>query len=142
MKKIFFIAMIILVALTGCGSKLKSYEEIDYNTFIEKMENNENFALFIGSSTCQHCDAFKVTVKNIVKKYQIKIYYIDIHKFDDEQSKEFNTYINFNATPTTVFIENGVEKTDDKGNKIYRINGNLRYDKVVEKLTKVGYIKE
>lgn len=137
MKKILFIAVITLVSLTGCNSKLKTYEEIDYNTFIDKIENKESFILFIGSSTCQHCDAFKVTIKNIVKKYQIKIYYIDIHKFDEDQSKKFKTYINFSATPTTVFITNGKEKTTYN-----RINGNLNYDKVVEKIKKAGFIKE
>lgn len=137
MEKIFLITIMLLPILTGCGSKLSSYEEIDYNEFIEKIENKETFALFIGSSTCQHCDAFKGTVNRIVKKYQVKIYYIDIHKFDENESKKFKTYINFSATPTTVFITDGEEQTTYN-----RINGNLSYDKVVEKLTKAGYIKE
>lgn len=137
MKKILLIMIIMLSVITGCGSKLKTYEEIDYDTFIEKMEKQDSFILFIGSSTCQHCDAFKIKVNNIVKKYQIKIYYIDIHEFDENQSNKFKTYINFSATPTTVFISDGAEETTYN-----RINGNIDYDKVVEKLTKAGYIKE
>ncbi len=137
MKKLFLIFIMILPILTSCGSKLSSYEEIDYDTFIEKIENKDDFILFIGSSTCQHCDAFKVTINNVIKKHQVKIYYIDIHKFDESQSKKFKTYINFNATPTTVFINGGKEETTYN-----RINGNLSYDKVIEKLKKVGYIEE
>lgn len=137
MKKVFLVLIMLLPIFIGCDSKLSSYEEIDYDTFINKIENEESFALFIGSATCQHCDAFKGTINKVIKKYQVKIYYIDINKFDETQSKKFKTYINFNATPTTVFIYDGAEKTTYN-----RINGNLSYDKVVEKLTKVGYIKE
>lgn len=137
MKKVFLLIIMLLPLLAGCGSKLTTYEEIEYDEFIEKIENKDDFILFIGSSTCQHCDAFKETVKSVVKKYQIKIYYIDIHKFTEQQSNKFKTYINFSSTPTTVFIYNGIEKTTYN-----RINGNLSYDKVIDKLTKAGFIKE
>ncbi len=137
MKKVFLLIIMLLPLLAGCGSKLTTYEEIEYDEFIEKIENKDDFILFIGSSTCQHCDAFKETVKSVVKNYQIKIYYIDIHKFTEQQSNKFKTYINFSATPTTVFIYNGTEKTTYN-----RINGNLSYDKVIDKLTKAGFIKE
>lgn len=137
MKKIFLVIIALLPFFTGCGSKLTTYEEIDYDEFIDKIENKDDFVLFIGSATCQHCDAFKETIKSVVKNYQVKIYYIDIHKFTEQQSNKFKTYINFSATPTTVFIYNGDEKTTYN-----RINGNLSYDKVIDKLTKAGFIKE
>ena len=141
MKKIFLCLLIILPLLSGCGTK--SYEEIDYDTFLEKLENKDNFILFIGSNDCQHCTLYKEKVNKIINKYDIMIYYIDISKFSKEQSNEFKTYINFSGTPTTVFIEDGQEKADDKGNvSIYRINGNLDYDKVVDKIKKAGFIKE
>lgn len=137
MKKIFLCMIAVLSFITGCGSKLTTYEEIEYDEFIEKIENKDDFVLFIGSATCQHCDVFKETVKSVVKNYQIKIYYIDINKFSEQQTNKFKTYINFSATPTTVFIYNGDEKTTYN-----RINGNLSYDKVIDKLTKAGFIKE
>lgn len=141
MKKIIFSAMIALFILTGC--KLKTYEEITYNEYVEKVENEESFILFIGSATCSHCNDYKSKVEKIVKDYQIMIYYIDINKFTDEQLNKFKTQINFSGTPTTVFIENGKEKTDSNGNvSPYRINGNVDYNKLIKKLQKAGYIKE
>ena len=141
MKKLFLILCLIIPLLTGCGSK--TYEEIDYDTFLEKIENKDNFILFIGSETCQHCALYKSKVNKIIQNYNIMIYYIDINKFSDEQENKFKTYINFSGTPTTVFIENGEEKRDEKGNvSIYRINGNLDYEKVVDKIKKAGFIKE
>lgn len=141
MKKLFLILCLIIPLLTGCGNK--TYEEIDYDTFLEKIENKDNFILFIGSETCQHCALYKSKVNKIIQNYNIMIYYIDINKFSDEQENKFKTYINFSSTPTTVFIENGEEKHDKSGNvSIYRINGNLDYDKVVDKIKKAGFIKE
>lgn len=141
MKKIIFSAMIALLILTGC--KLKTYEEITYDEYVEMIENEENFILFIGSATCSHCNDYKSKVEKIVRNYQIMIYYIDVNKFTDEQLNKFKTTINFSGTPTTVFIENGKEKTDSKGNvSTYRINGNVDYNKLIKKLQKAGYIKE
>ncbi len=137
MKKIFLFIITLLFLFTGCGKKLTTYEELEYDEFIEKIENKDSFVLFIGSATCQHCDVFKETIKSVIKNYQIKVYYIDIHKFSEQQSNKFKTYINFSATPTTVFIYDGDEKTTYN-----RINGNLSYDKVVSKLTKAGFIEE
>lgn len=137
MKKIFLSLIMVLPLFVGCGTKLTTYEEIDYEKFTEKMENKDDFILFIGSETCQHCTAFKETVNKVVTKYQVKIYYIDINKFDEIEKNKFKTYINFSATPTTVFIYSGEEKTTYN-----RINGNLGYDKVIDRMTKEGYIKE
>lgn len=141
MKKIIIATMFLLIVLTGC--KMRSYKEITYNEYVEKIENEENFILFIGSETCSHCNDYKSKVEKIVKDYQIMIYYIDINKFTDEQLNKFKTQINFSGTPTTVFIENGKEKTDSKGNVTpYRINGNVDYNKLIKKFQKAGYIKE
>lgn len=137
MKKIFLSLIMVLPLFVGCGTKITTYEEIDYDKFTEKIENKDDFILFIGSETCQHCTAFKQTVNKVVTKYQVKIYYIDINKFDETEKNKFKTYINFSATPTTVFIYSGEEKTTYN-----RINGNLGYDKVIDRLTKEGYIKE
>ena len=137
MKKIMFVILTAMVLMTGCTNKLNTYEEINYDGFIEKVENKESFILFVGSATCSHCDAFKKTINKIVKKYQVNIYYIDIHEFTSEQLNKFKTYINFDSTPTTVFIYDGEEKTTYN-----RIIGNVSYEKVIERLTKEGYIKE
>lgn len=143
MKKLLYCILILIPLLGGCGNKLTTYEEISYDEFTKKIENKEDFILFIGSETCQHCAAFKDTVNSVVKNYQIKIYYIDINKFDDSEKNKFKTIINFNATPTTVFIKNGLELTDENGNvTIYRISGNIAYEKVINKIKKAGFINE
>lgn len=139
MKKRFFVFGLIIMMMfmvTACKKKITTYEEITYSQFQEKIKNKESFILFVGSSTCSACDRYKVTLNEIIEDYQVKIYYIDISKFDVTQQSEFLTVINFNSTPTTVFITDGEEKT------VYnRIVGALSYSKIEAKLEKAGYIK-
>lgn len=142
MKKTIAVLITAILFITGCD-KLKTYEEININQFNKMIENKEDFILFIGSSTCSHCAAYKEKVNKFIKEYQQKIYYIDIHKFSEEEAAKFKTIVNFEGTPTTVFFENGKEKEDENGNvRIYRIEGNVEYSKVVEKIKKAGFIKD
>lgn len=137
MKKIFMFAIVILsLSLTGCGNKLKTYDEIDYKTLMNMFEEKQSFILFIGSTECQHCDLYKETLNEVISKYQVKINYIDISKLSVAENAKLKVYVNYNGTPTTAFIENGAETS------MYdRIDGNKPMNKVVEKLKKKGYIK-
>ena len=137
MKKILVLIMIcVSLCVTGCG-KLKTYEEVDYETLMNMFSEKQSFVLFIGSTDCSHCTLYKETLNEVISKYQVKITYIDISKLTVEENAKLNSYVNYNnATPTTAFIENGVETS------IYdRIEGNRAMDKVVEKLKNKGYIK-
>lgn len=137
MKKLLLIVlMFTTLFITGCGNKLKTYEEVDYKKLMNMFDEKESFVLFIGSTECTHCDSYKVTLNDIIEKYQVKIYYIDISKLSKEEDAKLRSYANFTGTPTTVFIEKGTETS------MYdRIDGNKPIDKVIEKLKKKGYIK-
>lgn len=120
----------------ACKKKLTTYEEITYAQFQEKTKNKESFILFIGSNKCTACDSYKVTLNKIIKDYQVKVYYIDIAKFDINEQSEFLSTIHFSVTPTTVFITDGEEKT------VYnRIIGATPYSKIEKAFEKTGYIK-
>lgn len=139
MKKriIFFSMLFISMFLTmACSKKLTTYIEISYSEFNKKIENKESFSLFVGSSNCSHCDDYKITLNKLIKNHQIEVYYIDVAKLTNDELNKFKTVINFNGTPTTVFITEGSEKT------VYnRIVGALSYSKVEDKFEKAGYIK-
>ena len=53
LKKILFMVILVL-SLTGCGNKIKTYEEISYKQFVQKIENKDSFILFIVAESCQH----------------------------------------------------------------------------------------
>lgn len=128
--------MSVVLFAVGCSGKLKTYTEIDYETLMNMYEQKQSFILFIGSTDCTHCDSYKETLNNVIKKYQVNITYLDISKLSDEEHSKVKSITNFTGTPTTLFIENGKETS------MYdRIEGNRPMDKVVEKLKKKGYIK-
>ena len=141
MKKIIYTLIISLFILTGCTNN--KYDEISYTKLSNMLDNNESFILFIGSSTCTHCDSYKITVNKIIDKYKIDIKYIDVSKFSNDEIEKFNEIIDYNGTPTTAFIKDGKEYCGESDNcSYYRIRGNQDYETVVNKLKQKGYIKE
>lgn len=142
MKKISIIFIgVIALFITGCGRG--SIEEITFEDYTEMVENKESFILFIGSRTCSHCAEFKITLEEVIENYNVDFKYLDISQLDEEEKKDFSKSINFEGTPTTVFLEEGVDNSctlfscDDTK----RIEGALTYQKTVEILKNNGYIK-
>lgn len=138
MKKLVLILLMafIVFGLTGCGGP-KTYEEISYTELKEKLNNNEEFILFIGAETCSACSAYKIGLNKVIEKYHVDIKYIDIDKISDTELADLKSLAYFSGTPTTVFIKNGAEDKDKK-----RIDGNVKYSKIVSVLEENGYIKE
>lgn len=137
MKKILMI-LIGVICLTACSDKkIKSYTEITYEEFKQKIENKESFPLFVGSHDCHHCDDYKISLNSFISDYQVDVFYIDVANLEKEEFNEFLTHVNFSSTPTTVFIIDGEEQ-----NVYNRIVGALPYGKIVSKFQKMGYIKE
>ena len=125
-----------IIFISGCGA-LKTYDEISYKKLFDMVDKKESFILFIGSSTCSACSDYKITLNKVVKKYGVDIKYIDLSKLSDKEKGSVTAMFPISGTPATLFIENGEEK--DTYN---RIDGNLRYSKIVEKLKETGYVKE
>lgn len=133
--------VLFILVLTGLGIyyyvENNRLEEINYDKFFNKMQKEDSFALVISKTECKYCMMYLPKLKSIAKEYKLKFYYVEVDKFTADESDSFSSYIDYNAsTPTTVFIKNGKEE-----NKLNRINGNLKSDKIIEKLKKVGYIK-
>ena len=133
MKKIL---LFLVLDVCGC-SVIKTYDELSYKKLNTMLKNKEDFVLFIGSSTCSACSSYKITLNDVIKKYNVDVKYIDLSKLSEKQHSEFTAKFPISGTPTTVFIKNGVE--DDTYN---RIDGNVKFSKIVSKLKENGYIKE
>jgi len=142
MKKlsIIFIGIITLFTI-GCSRG--SVEEITFDDYTRMVENEESFILFIGSNTCSHCAEFKITLEDVIEDYNVHFKYLDIAKLSDDERKSFYNDINFDGTPTTVFIEEGVDNSCNLFNcdDTKRIEGALSYEKTIEILKNNGYIK-
>jgi len=138
MKKILLaLALLIsVIGLTGC-SKYKTYTELSFDEFQNKLNNKDSFVIVMGSSTCSACAMYKKTMDEIIKDEQVEIFYLGLDKLDDTQySKIYSKYV-VKSTPTTIFFENGEEvSTYD------RIVGSAGYSDVISKLKKYGVIGE
>lgn len=132
----FLLLVLGILCLTGC-STLKTYSEISYKDLNNMLDKKESFILFIGSSKCSACEKYEVTLNKVIEKYNVDIKYIDLAKLSDKENGELTSVFPISGTPATIFIEDGEEK--DTYN---RINGNVKYSKIVEKLKKNKYIKE
>ena len=142
MKKLLIIFVgIITIFTVGCGKG--TITEITFDEYNEMVKNKESFILFIGSHTCNHCAQFKMTLEDVISKYNIDFKYIDVANLSVAEHKQLSEEITFTGTPTTVFLEEGVDRScnlfscDD--NK--RIDGALEYDDVIKILKNKGYIK-
>ena len=125
----------LLIIISGCGNK--TYDEITYDDLNSMLEDKESFVLFIGSATCTHCDAYKVTINKVIEDYDVDIKYIDISKLSDSEVSSLQAKFPFSGTPTTVFVEKGEEEST-----FNRIEGESSYSEVVDALKENEYIKE
>lgn len=121
--------------ISGCSSK--TYQEISYADLNDKLDNKENFILFIGSSTCSACASYEVTLNDVIKEYGTDVYYVDLSKLSDKEESSLTSKFPITGTPTTVFITGGEE--DDTHN---RIVGSVKKSKIIEKFKDNNYIKE
>ena len=142
-KKYIFIIPIVIIVLVFLGvfiynNYIKSgLTKLTVNEVVDKVNNKESFVLCISQTECTHCQAYKPKLKNISRKYNIEIFYIDIDKYDNDEKNKFRNYVPFDgSTPVTAFIINGEETTTSN-----RIIGNVSSKKIIERLQKNGFIK-
>ena len=137
MKKFFLIVLMVMcIFITGCGKKkLTTYHEISYDDYKKMIENKESFPLVVGSSICSHCAMFKPTMELFISKNQVDVKYIDLSKLSEDDYNSFTSLVGIKSTPTTIFIENGVQLSTE-----YRIVGSLSYNEVLVMYKKMGYI--
>ena len=137
---LIIIGIILVLSITTITlvSRDKYLIKLTYEEILEKIENKDNFVLCVSASECIHCKEYKPKLKKVAKEYNIIIYYTNTDSFTKEQYEEFKTKFSFDGgTPTTIFFKNGEEKTTAN-----RIEGNVKIDKIINKLKNNGFIAE
>lgn len=108
--------------------------EIDYSKLKEKLNNKDTFILVLTQPSCSHCINYKPVIENILNENNLIAFEIVTSQLTTDERNELKSIINFQGTPTTVFINNGIE------NKENRIIGNVSKSKLESKLDDLGYI--
>lgn len=149
MKKFLIIIMIVMsLIISGCSSKEEdnnqndSTEEsrlkvLNFSELQDMIDNKDTFILVVGQTTCVHCAEYRPILESVLNKYNLVAYEIDSDKLSVEEKGKMNDIANVSGTPTTIFIENGVETTTTN-----RLVGPTNQSKLISRLTALGYIKE
>lgn len=135
MKKIIIIVLSLMcITLTGCGNG-KDLVEIDYNELATKIENEESFVLYVGSSECSHCADYKPTLEKIIYKHNLDVYYINLAKLSAAKRKAVLDKAEAQGTPMTVYIEKGKTLSEP------RVEGARDYDTTLEFFKELKLVK-
>ena len=142
MRRWFYFVCVLFCAsiltVTACSKQYTTYEEVSVDTVFQMLDDKESFILFIGSSTCSHCASFEPKLNQVIKKYQVKVYYLDVNQLTETENAKFNARISYgNSTPVTVFIKDGEEE-----GSYNRIRGDQDIDMIESMFRKNGYIEE
>ena len=94
--------------------------EINYDDVLKKINQKEDFVLYIGRSDCKDCQEFEPYLKKYLKKNKgVYLYYFNIKEYRDQANsqeatkKEKSRYnqmrkkLDFSWTPTLKLVING-----------------------------------
>ena len=133
MKKLLI--TILLVLLVGCSKS--TYNEpvtIGYSDFEAKINSKESFVLFMWQEGCSHCEMFKPTLNDVIKKYDILVYSINLSELEDKEYSKIENKTFIKGTPTMVYVKEGVVQSN-------KLVGNKKQVEVVNFFEKYDVIK-
>lgn len=94
------------LALSG---EEKVLTKIDYSSYVEKINNNDNFIIIIERTGCGYCEMYMPIVEEATKELAIPVYYIDTADLTSDELTDLgvsNSYLKRNqwGTPTTLLM--------------------------------------
>jgi len=109
MKKSIYLILILILVLVGCGTR-SNYKSIKATEATAMLDNMDSIVLVIGLSSCAACRSYKPVVEELVKNYDIVIYYVEL---DTDNRTDVTNLINKHLiealyTPTTYIFKEGV----------------------------------
>ena len=138
MKKILLslsCLIMILIFTTGCTNNDDRFIELSFEELQVKVDNNESFPLYVGSTRCSACAQFQPVLKRVIRNHDFTMYHVNLDNFSESEQKEFISMFDINATPSIIYIINGSETS-----VLTRLIGNVPEADLIRSLTDNGYI--
>lgn len=112
--------------------------KISGEELLTKLEQKDTFILLVSQEGCIHCEEYKPILNRVLTENNINAYELDLTKLrqNEEMYKKISSIFNTDGTPTTIFINDGIEKTT-----INRLVGSKNYSDLVKSLKDRGFIK-
>lgn len=146
MKKNWIIGISVFIVVMILGTimyfvlnpKQNNLIEITGTELLTKLEQKETFILLVSQEGCSHCEEYKPVLNRVLTENNIRAYELNLTNLrkDEELNKKFSSLFNIDGTPTTIFINEGTEKTT-----INRLVGTKNYNSLVKSLKERGFIE-
>ncbi|MHC1734383.1 MAG: thioredoxin family protein [Erysipelotrichaceae bacterium] len=108
MKKVLLILATLALLLTGCSKVGPS--QVEPKEVTKMLDNNETLVVYVGYKACSACQSFKPVVTELIKNYDVKVYYVDTYESDKEDLADLiDTHLGeVEYTPTTFIFKDGL----------------------------------
>ncbi len=109
MKKILLLLATLAIFLTACATSAGP-TKIKAKEMIKLLDNKETLVVYVGSSKCSACQAYKPVVAELIKNYKSKVYYVET---DSDITADLTALLekhlgDVQYTPTTFIFKEGV----------------------------------
>ena len=138
-NKLIIIGVIILIVLFGIilyfslKPTKNNIKTIIGSDLVEKLNQKETFILLVSQDGCSHCEEYKPILNRVLEENNKTAYEIEWKEIRNHD--KLKNLFNINGTPTTIFINDGIEKTT-----INRLVGSTTYNDLKNKLKERGFI--
>ncbi len=138
-NKLIIIGVIILIVLFGIilyfslKPTKNNIKTIIGSDLVEKLNQKETFILLVSQDGCSHCEEYKPILNRVLEENNKTAYEIEWKEIRNHD--KLKNLFNINGTPTTIFINEGIEKTT-----INRLVGSTTYNDLKNKLKERGFI--
>jgi len=128
------IIALVVVAVVFSENEEDYIKEIGINEVIKKIDNEDDFILYIKQSDCEHCKEFTPTFMGVLRENNLKAYALNLTNLSEEDTKLYEETFTIDGTPTVLFFNEGNES-------LIKIEGAQSKTKVKSKLESTGFIK-
>ena len=138
-NKLIIIGVIILIVLFGIilyfslKPTKNNIKTIIGSDLVEKLNQKETFILLVSQDGCSHCEEYKPILNRVLEENNKTAYEIEWKEIRNHD--KLKNLFNINGTPTTIFINERIEKTT-----INRLVGSTTYNDLKNKLKERGFI--
>lgn len=136
MKKILLCLVMVLLVVSGCASKEEvSYSyELSVQDVITKLENDETFIVYLGTTNCSACATFAPIAEKMNENYGTQIYHVELDLEKDEDLK--NSLLEAMPVTYTPSINIVVD-----GEIVDNYEGVLEYMDLKEFISEYGFVE-